>query len=179
MTNCLQGPIVEGRTVLIVSHHTALVSPAAAYIVALENVSSGFAFTIMVVFLTKWCQGDVKFSGTREEFVASNLIDELDEEDAQARPTDSEQKEEKTVEENSTKIANKSVLSLSGACAESGAPDSETSSLAPEDDKTIVSSTLGVKQKTPRKLIEDEKRARGRITWTVWKTYFSVSTDPG
>ncbi|OXG63652.1 ATP-binding cassette transporter [Cryptococcus neoformans CHC193] len=159
MTNCLQGPIIEGRTVLIVSHHTALVSPAAAYIVALEN-------------------GDVKFSGTREEFVASNLIDELDEEDAQARPTDSEQKEEKTVEENSTKIANKSVLSLSGACAESEAPDSETSSLAPEDDKTIVSSTLGVKQKTPRKLIEDEKRARGRITWIVWKTYFSALGGP-
>lgn len=155
MTNCLQGPIVEGRTILIVSHHTALVSPAAAYIVALEN-------------------GDVKFSGTREEFVASNLSDELDEEDAQARPTDSEQKEEKTVEENSIQLTNKSVLNLSGACAESAAPDSETSSLAPEDDKTIVNS----KQKTPRKLIEDEKRARGRITWTVWKTYFSALGGP-
>ncbi|KIR78450.1 ATP-binding cassette transporter [Cryptococcus gattii EJB2] len=154
MTNCLQGPIVEGRTVLIVSHHTPLVSPAAAYIVALEN-------------------GDVKFSGTGKEFVASNLSDELDEEDAQARPTDSEQKEEKTIEENSVKPANKSVLNLSSACAESTAPDSETSSLAPEDDE-VVNGTLGDKQKTPRKLIEDEKRARGRITWAVWKTYFNI-----
>ncbi|KIR29354.1 ATP-binding cassette transporter [Cryptococcus deuterogattii LA55] len=158
MTNCLQGPIVEGRTVLIVSHHTALVSPAAAYIVALEN-------------------GDVKFSGTGEEFVASNLSDELDEEDAQARPTDSEQKEEKTIEENAVKPANKSVLNISSACAEGAAPDSETSSLAPEDDK-VVNLTLGVKQKTPRKLIEDEKRARGRITWTVWKTYFNALGGP-
>ncbi|KAE8542519.1 hypothetical protein D1P53_001298 [Cryptococcus gattii VGV] len=158
MTNCLQGPIVEGRTVLIVSHHTALVSPAAAYIVALEN-------------------GDVKFSGTGEEFVASNLSDELDEEDAQARPTDSEQKEEKTIEENSVKPANKNVLNLSSACAESAAPDSETSSLAPEDDK-VVNLTLGDKQKTPRKLIEDEKRARGRITWAVWKTYFNALGGP-
>lgn len=158
MTNCLQGPIVEGRTVLIVSHHTALVSPAAAYIVALEN-------------------GDVKFSGTGKEFVASNLSDELDEEDAQARPTDSEQKEEKTIEENSVKPANKSVLNLSSACAESTAPDSETSSLAPEDDE-VVNGTLGDKQKTPRKLIEDEKRARGRITWAVWKTYFNALGGP-
>jgi ABC-type nitrate/sulfonate/bicarbonate transport system ATPase subunit len=38
MANCIQGPILAGRTVLLVSHHTALVSPAAAYIVALENV---------------------------------------------------------------------------------------------------------------------------------------------
>lgn len=110
--------------------------------------------------------------------MASNLSDELDEEDAQARPTDSEQKEEKTIEENSVKPANKSVLNLSNACAESAAPDSETSSLAPEDDK-VVDLTLGVKQKTPRKLIEDEKRARGRITWTVWKTYFNVGTNLG
>lgn len=39
MENCLSGPINAGRTVLLVSHHTALVSPAAAYIIALENVS--------------------------------------------------------------------------------------------------------------------------------------------
>jgi hypothetical protein len=39
MENCLQGPILQNRTVLLVSHHTTLVSPAAAYIVALENVS--------------------------------------------------------------------------------------------------------------------------------------------
>lgn len=50
MTNCLQGPIVEGRTVLIVSHHTALVSPAAAYIVALENVGFRFSFIVIVIF---------------------------------------------------------------------------------------------------------------------------------
>ena len=39
MENCIQGPILADRTILLVSHHTALVSPAAAYIVARENVS--------------------------------------------------------------------------------------------------------------------------------------------
>ena len=39
MENCIRGKMVEGRTVIMVSHHTALVAPAAAYIVALENVS--------------------------------------------------------------------------------------------------------------------------------------------
>ena len=40
MEDCFQGDILKDRTILLVSHHTALVSPAAAYIVALENVSS-------------------------------------------------------------------------------------------------------------------------------------------
>lgn len=39
MDQCLTGELLKGRTVLLVSHHTALVSPAAEFIVALENVS--------------------------------------------------------------------------------------------------------------------------------------------
>lgn len=39
MDQCLTGELLEGRTVLLVSHHTSLVSPAAEFIVALENVS--------------------------------------------------------------------------------------------------------------------------------------------
>ncbi|WRT69694.1 uncharacterized protein IL334_006684 [Kwoniella shivajii] len=157
MANCIQGRILEGRTVLLVSHHTALVSPGAAYIVALEN-------------------GDVKFSGTRNDFVASGLMDKLDEEDTKARAIDGDKKEEKTVEESTVKPSHKSVVSLSGAAGSE--PGSETSSLAPEDETTLVNSTDDVKQKTPRKLIEDEKRARGRIAWAVWKTYFSALGGP-
>nr|XP_019043546.1 ATP-binding cassette transporter [Kwoniella bestiolae CBS 10118]OCF22476.1 ATP-binding cassette transporter [Kwoniella bestiolae CBS 10118] len=153
MANCLQGRILEGRTVLLVSHHTALVSPGAAYIVALEN-------------------GDVKFSGTRDDFVASGLMAKLDEEDIKAKPTEGETKEEKLVEDNAPQAGHKNVVSLSGVVGSD--PGSETSSLAPEDETTLVNSTVDVKPKTPRKLIEDEKRARGRIAWSVWKTYFGV-----
>ncbi|OCF33530.1 ATP-binding cassette transporter [Kwoniella heveanensis BCC8398] len=142
MSNCLQGPLLEGRTVLLVSHHTALVSPGAAYIVALEN-------------------GDVKFSGTRDDFVASGLMDKLDEE---------EKPKEEQVEK--MKPAHKSVVSLS---AEASEPNSETSSIAP--DESTLANSEEVKR-TPRKLIEDEKRARGRIAWAVWKTYFSALGGP-
>ncbi|WWD20306.1 hypothetical protein CI109_104782 [Kwoniella shandongensis] len=157
MENCLQGSITEGRTILIVSHHTALVSPGAAYIVTLEN-------------------GDVKFSGTRDDFVASGLLAKLDEEDQKAKPTEAEQKEEKTVEENTIKPTHKSVVSLSGVGASE--PGSETSSLAPEDEMTLINSTSDLKSKPPRKLIEDEKRARGRIAAVVWKTYFAALGGP-
>lgn len=74
---------------------------------------------------------------------------------------------EKTVEEAmGDKVQHKSVVSLSGASAD---PDSETSSLA--DESTLIDNA---KVKTPRKLIEDEKRAKGRIAWSVWATYFSA-----
>ncbi|WWC65828.1 uncharacterized protein I303_108450 [Kwoniella dejecticola CBS 10117] len=153
MANCLQGRILEGRTVLLVSHHTALVSPGASYIVALEN-------------------GDVKFSGTRDDFVASGLMAKLDEEDVKAKPAE----EEKILDDQAIKPAHKSVISLTGAAASE--PGSETSSLAPEDESTLVNCTVDVKAKAPRKLIEDEKRARGRIAWSVWKAYFGALGGP-
>ncbi|WVQ95827.1 hypothetical protein IAU59_002926 [Kwoniella sp. CBS 9459] len=114
-----------------------------AYIVALEN-------------------GDVKFSGTRDDFVASGLMDKLDEEE---RP------KEETVDK--LKPTHKSVASLSAEASESE-PNSETSSIAP-DETTLANSEV---KKAPRKLIEDEKRARGRIAWAVWKTYFSALGGP-
>jgi hypothetical protein len=75
--------------------------------------------------------------------------------------------DEKTVEEAiDEKVQHKSVVSLSGASAD---PDSETSSL---DENTLISDD--VKVKAPRKLIEDEKRAKGRIARDVWTTYLSA-----
>ncbi|KAL1411123.1 hypothetical protein Q8F55_002073 [Vanrija albida] len=162
MDNCIKGPLLENRTVLLVSHHTALVSPAAAYIVALEN-------------------GDVKFAGTRAEFVEGGLMQELEAEDPESKPTEGEQLEEKTIEETiGSKALHKSVVSLSGAAGGSE-PGSETSSIAPTDEvSTLVGSSTPevVKAKAPRKLIEDEKRVRGRIAWPVWKLYLTSLGGP-
>ncbi|WVO13896.1 hypothetical protein L204_101520 [Cryptococcus depauperatus] len=159
MLDCLQGPMIENRTIIIVSHHTALVSPTAAYIVALEN-------------------GNVKYSGTRDDFVALNLMEQLEEDKAGAKFTEGEQKEEKTIEENFISSVQKSVVSLSSAVAASTEPNSETSSLAPEDQTTLANSMPDLKPKPPRKLIEDEKRAQGRIAWNTWKTYFTSLGGP-
>lgn len=135
-------------------------------------------------------QGDVKFSGTRADFVSCGLMDELDEENKGGpnSPID-----EKTIEMTSSGSENKnhkSVISLSSA---SGTPEvgSETSSIAPEDEETLrdsvsdgdegKSSAKGKekeKDRSPRKLIEDEKRATGRIAWVVWKTYLSALGGP-
>ncbi|CAK9783969.1 P-loop containing nucleoside triphosphate hydrolase protein [Cutaneotrichosporon oleaginosum] len=165
MENCLRGPLTADRTVLLVSHHTTLVSPSAAFIVALDN-------------------GDIKFAGTRQDFVDGGLMKELEAEDPEAQPTTGEIAEEKTVEENISdlkKPTHKQLESISGELSVPGSePGSETSSIAPTDEATtLAASTDGLlKQKVPRKLIEDEKRVRGRIAWSVWKTYFNALGGP-
>ena len=78
--------------------------------------------------------------------------------------------EEKTIDK-AMKPVNKSLVNLDKAIE----PDSETSSLAPDDDETLANSTTELKVKAPRKLIEDERRATGRISTAVWMTYFRVS----
>jgi hypothetical protein len=112
-------------------------------------------------------QGDVKFSGTRDQFVAGGLMAELDE---KTKNEPGSPIEEKTIDK-AMKPINKSLINLDKATE----PDSETSSLAPDDDETLANSTPEMKTKAPRKLIEDERRATGRISKAVWMTYFRVS----
>lgn len=116
-------------------------------------------------------QGDVKFSGTKEEFVAGGLMAELDE--------NTKNEPESPIEGKSLAQATKKApinKSLVNITQEASEPGSETSSLAPDDEEgTLVSSTADLRSKAPRKLIEDERRATGRISWAVWKTYFNVS----
>ena len=119
-------------------------------------------------------QGDVKFSGTRAEFVAGGLMSELDAEEDRRGPINSGEEQEVTVEESEAKATHKSVASLGGLITSE--PTSETSSIAPEDEQALTSSDPDMKKaRTPRKLIEDEQRARGRIAWPIWRAYFTVS----
>ena len=124
-------------------------------------------------------QGDVKFSGTRNDFVACGLMNELDTEETNMKSKEAAARAETPIEEKEKasplKPAHKSIASLSGVIPSE--PESETSSLAPEDEATVTGSDSELKKKrVPRKLIEDEKRARGRIAWPVWRTYFTVSS---
>jgi ABC-type multidrug transport system ATPase subunit len=56
--NCLKGELMNGRTVVLVSHHVQLCSAGASYVVALDN-------------------GAVQFFGNGQEFQASGLIQNL------------------------------------------------------------------------------------------------------
>lgn len=118
----------------------------------------------------------MKFSGTRAEFVDCGLMTELDEDENNKGPMSPV--DEKTVEEAINKPVNKAHKSLIDDNTPGSEPESETSSIAPEDEATLTNSTAELKSKPPRKLVEDEKRAKGRIAWSVWATYFKVSLGP-
>lgn len=107
-------------------------------------------------------------------------MNELEKDDAPKVP---EQESTKAGEESeqiqfAQKALNKGLVSLSADASTTprSGMSSETSSIAPEDETTLSNSGDDAKnKKAPRKLIEDEQRARGRIAWSVWKAYFGVS----
>ncbi len=150
MTNCFQGELLRGRTVILVSHHIQLVSPAAAYLVALTN-------------------GDVSYAGDLAGFIAGGFIEDIEQKNKDANDPDAH------VVEDTQKLIDNKAVNKHLAVGEKSEPGSETSSITETDDTIVPSLEASqepeVKKKAPRKLIEDEKRATGRIAWSVWKTY--------
>ncbi|TFK34287.1 multidrug resistance-associated ABC transporter [Crucibulum laeve] len=118
---CLRGELMQGRTIILVSHHVQLCAPQASYIVALDN-------------------GRVQFEGSREAFYRSTAVGTI--------MQSSEQKEQENVQS----VHLDSIV----------------------DDH--VPSTISAKEakKSPRKLVEDEQRAVGRISQDTWRNYFSA-----
>ena len=137
---CLRGELMEGRTVILVSHHVQLCAPGANYIVTLDN-------------------GRIQFQGNREAFYASGVINGL----VQSGTTTG-------TEEDDAKVANAEAL------VEATVGLSESSSTAPPP--TVAAESKPDKKKAPRKLVEEEKRAVGRIGKDVWSSYTSAAGGP-
>ncbi|KAF8609600.1 multidrug resistance-associated ABC transporter [Ceratobasidium sp. AG-I] len=156
--NCLRGPLMNGRTVVLVSHHVQLVAPGASYVVALDN-------------------GRVLFAGPQSKFIGSSVMQGI----SHSTDTDTNQPltDEVTVEEAGDKIAEGS-SSDSASAKESDAatlvksinPDKPSSKVDEPTPDTLVDG-VAVK-KAPRKLIEDEARAVGRVKKEIWQTYFEA-----
>ncbi len=140
---CLKGELMTGRTVVLVSHHVQLCCPGASYIVTLDN-------------------GRVAYSGDSEGFKSSGVLASLVQSDAAvgAAVDTKEEPEVKVIEELPSKAASMRTLSGGSDDDASPSPDSEASSTI------AASSDADVKvpgKKSARKLIEEEKRAVGRI----------------
>lgn len=131
---CLQGDLVKGRTVILVSHHVQLCAEGAGYVVALDN-------------------GRVQFEGNREEFQASDAIKTL----VQSTIANAgDEKEEAAIESLPLRHIKPSAAGTSA--------------------DPVSASSVEIKEKTPpRKLIEQESRAVGRVARKVWKTYIRAS----
>jgi ABC-type multidrug transport system ATPase subunit len=123
---CLKGKLMQGRTVILVSHHVPLCAPGASYIVALDN-------------------GRVQFEGSRESFQSSGVMSTL-------------------VHSTHAADGNDPVVEVLEANVETDQP-AESSSTLPS------LSEVKAEKKPPRKLVEEEKRAVGRIGRDIWATY--------
>ncbi|CAE6433200.1 unnamed protein product [Rhizoctonia solani] len=144
---CLRGPLMNGRTIILVSHH--LVAPGASYVVALDN-------------------GRVLFTGLQSEFIGSTVMQRI------SHSTDIAEKEqpvEEVIEE---------VVEVLGHSAEPSGVSLESDaatlvkSVSMSKDKPVSDGNTTVKKIAPRKLIEDEARAVGRVRWEIWQTYFKA-----
>lgn len=132
---------MRGRTVILVSHHVQLCAPGASYIVALDN-------------------GRVQFQGDRDAFQSSGVMDGLVQ--SGAADADAADDRDEAVIETLPIITEKDKMT-----ADDGSSGSETSStIVP-----ITPSKVKAEKKAPRKLVEEEKRAVGRIGRDIWETY--------
>ena len=103
------------------------------------------------------------FAGNSTDFISSGTMAGLvQSEQVDAEAPKEESKEEKVIEDLPPKVVSAAPV------GEDTSPNSETLSNLAADTKTIE------KKKPPRKLIEEEKRAVGRIGREIWKTYFSA-----
>lgn len=155
---------MRGRTVILVSHHVQLCAPGARYVVALDN-------------------GRVAFAGDAEGFRASGVQATLVQSEHADENTERDGKEETAIEEQLSKPASASSATAAidaeveastdaDADADADSPISEASSTIAVS--SAAASTLGTDKKKPRKLIEEEKRAVGRIGRDIWEWYFAA-----
>ncbi|EJC98304.1 multidrug resistance-associated ABC transporter [Fomitiporia mediterranea MF3/22] len=163
---CLKGDLMKGRTVILVSHHVQLCAPGASYIVSLDN-------------------GRLAFSGHPDDFRASGIMARLIQSDQleNAGEENGEEKEisqERNIEDLPSRVASSSA-SVNETTTTEGASPASSDSPVSETESTLAASSVNAavesktkERKAPRKLIEEEKRAVGRIGKEIWKTYFSA-----
>ena len=137
---------MRGRTLILVSHHVQLCAPGAKYIVSLDN-------------------GRVQYSGDYEGFQGSGVLKTL----VQSGATDpSDEKEEAAVE----KIEQIIEEGEDSTLRESSGTSETSSTAAPTT--TTETEAKPEKKKAPRKLVEEEKRAVGRIGKDIWMSYIEA-----
>ena len=144
-SECLKGELVRGRTVILVSHHVQLCAPGASYVVALDN-------------------GRVAFQGDPDSFIASPVMGTL----VHAGTGEADEKDVSSPVVQKVENKSETVEAISPAETE---PISETSSTAFTSEESRPEPE---KKKSPRKLIEEEKRAVGHISRDIWETYIKA-----
>ena len=141
---------MRGRTVILVSHHVQLCAPGASYVVALEN-------------------GRVLYKGDRDDFQSSGVMQSL----AHSGAVESTGRDEAE-----TVVREPDEELLLGEKDDGGGSSTPNTEIPSESDTlggvTSIDENPAQKKKGPRKLVEEEARAVGRVGRTVWETYIKA-----
>ncbi|GAA5917290.1 hypothetical protein JCM6882_004151 [Rhodosporidiobolus microsporus] len=145
---CLRGPLLENRTVILITHHISLCLGAAEYVVRMS-------------------EGRVALQGRVNELDKADLTTDFVEEDDEAE--DAEEKDVEEKEANGKKpISAEDPKEAEHAAAAALAPSEQPTR---EPSPNPASSDPVAAAKRAGKLIETEARATGRVKWSVYKLY--------
>ncbi|GAA5837403.1 hypothetical protein JCM5353_002686 [Sporobolomyces roseus] len=185
---CLNGPLLEGRTVILVSHQVQLTAPGAAFVVSSssfpDDISSEFGSDRLPLLQVSLDNGRATFAGPGRDFINSEGFKAIagDDKDEPAQTP-------AAVEKPKTKAPprNKSLSAIIDAETPASSTDVSSASEAESDSEdeediaregaikgdTTNDQAASSEPKKARKLIEDESRAVGRVSGAVWKLYLS------
>ncbi|CAG8532113.1 5269_t:CDS:10, partial [Dentiscutata heterogama] len=156
MNKCILGPIMKGRTRILVTHHVRLCSADAAYLVAVDN-------------------GKVVTSGTISELRNSGILASiLDENDRQSELV------------NSVELAAENAVDASKVSEQLTSSSSNfghSTDLSTASDATLVENVIRAnddsqptkKVSKPKVLIEEEARPTGMVKFKIYKSYFRAN----
>ena len=147
---------MKDRTVILVSHHVQLCAPGAKYIVALDN-------------------GRLQFQGNQADFMTSKVLQSL----SQSGAIDKEEEVEEGKVPDVEDLAPQETPSQDSSKDKSETNSSSTPTATDAQANAGESETKPEQKKAPRKLVEEEKRAVGRIGKDIWTTYLQACGGVG
>ncbi|KAK0569583.1 hypothetical protein OC861_000763 [Tilletia horrida] len=147
----LKGPLLKGRTVLLVSHQVQLIGPSASLVVVLDD-------------------GRVRFKGSSSKFLASEHYSYLVDENKEGLVTEEEVEDigYDTIAVEYKDTTDGDAKKLNGHAGGSGSKDAA----APAEP------TPTKNPEAARKLVEEEKLEKGAINAKVWAAYFKAAGGP-
>ncbi|GAA5956181.1 hypothetical protein JCM21900_006830 [Sporobolomyces salmonicolor] len=151
---CLKGPLLEARTVVLVTHHISLCLGGSDYLVRISD-------------------GRIAMQGAVADLDKSEITSELvveDEEAANAEVEDDKEKEGKIGASDPKEVEHAAAKTLAPPPTDTPA-ESSTSTRAPSPALDASSAAA----KGTGKLVEEEARATGRVKWKVYALYLSAA----
>ncbi|KAL7336764.1 P-loop containing nucleoside triphosphate hydrolase protein [Rhodotorula toruloides] len=187
---CLKGPLLKGRTVILVSHHVQLTAPGAGFVVSLENGRVAFSGSSSEFFESdgyKAIAGDDKDAADEEpkaDGVLStspkkpSVLSTSPRKPATFLPPNAGKPKNKTfaqivAEGNDSTPASSTDVTSASESGEEDESDSEPQdpTIDGDDQKKDKVSPTSKGEHKPRKLVEEETRAVGKVSADVWKLY--------